>query len=115
MSVSVSEGDVVLARFDQSATPTKVRPAVALRQFAPFGDWLLCGISTQLHLQVVGFDELLSPGDADFSTSGVKATSLIRLGYLAVRSPAAIVAVIGSVSTQRHRQMLERLSDRLRP
>ncbi len=115
MNVSVCEGDVVLAKFDQSVTPTKLRPAVALRQFALFGDWLLCAISTQLHQQVVGFDELLCPSDADFTTSGVKATSLIRLGYLAMRGPAAIVAVIGSISTQRHRQMLQRLSDHLRP
>ena len=41
-------GDVVLTPLPQADQVIKNRPAVALCQMPPFGDWLVCGISTQL-------------------------------------------------------------------
>jgi mRNA interferase MazF len=51
---------------------------------SPFGDLLVCAISTQLRQQVLGFDEIIERGDDDFEQSGLLATSLIRLGFLGV-------------------------------
>jgi mRNA interferase MazF len=48
----------------------------------PYGDLLLCGLSTQLQQQVEGFDEVVAPNDEDYECSGLVATSLIRLGFL---------------------------------
>jgi len=39
---------VVLAALPQADGQMKNRPAVALRRLPGFGDWLLCGVSTQL-------------------------------------------------------------------
>ena len=43
------EGSLVLARLPQATGPAKSRPALVLRQMRPFGDLLLCGVSSQLH------------------------------------------------------------------
>ena len=43
------EGAIGLLPLAQSDGSIKPRPAVALRQLPGFGDWLVCGISTQLH------------------------------------------------------------------
>ena len=111
----MKEGDVVLSKIAQSDGAEKVRPVVLLRRLPPFDDWLVCGITTQLRHCVVGFDELLMPGDSDFASSGIKSPSLVRLGFLAVRPLNRIVGVIGSLSSPRHQRLLQRLSDLLRP
>lgn len=43
----------------QSDGAVKKRLALLLRQMPRFNDWLLVGISTQLHQEVPGFDEIL--------------------------------------------------------
>jgi mRNA interferase MazF len=50
----------------------------------PFRDVLVCGVSTQLRQAAKDFDEVISPGDAGFASSGLKEESLIRLGFLVV-------------------------------
>jgi len=62
----------------------------------PFGDWLVCGVGTQVHHEVVGFDYVVEPSHADFAGSGLKAASLVRLGFLAVLPSTALLGVIGS-------------------
>jgi mRNA interferase MazF len=106
----MTEGDVVLTPVPQADGTIKNRPAVFLREMLPFKDLLVCGISTQLRQEVKGFDELISPGDADFASSGLVRESLIRLGYLAVLPRSQIVGTIGSISVERHKRLLERLS-----
>lgn len=84
----MKEGDVVLAPLPQADGITKNRPAIALTQMPPFGDWLVCRVSTQLHQEVLDFDEVIEPSHDDFVASGLKAPSLIRLGFLAVDASA---------------------------
>jgi hypothetical protein len=43
------------------------------------GDWLVCGISTQLAQRIHGFDELLDIHDPDYETSGVVHPSLTAI------------------------------------
>jgi mRNA interferase MazF len=43
----MTEGDVILTPVPQADGQTKNRPAVILREMPPFGDVLVCGISTQ--------------------------------------------------------------------
>jgi mRNA interferase MazF len=111
----MKEGDVVLTPLPQTDGVIKNRPAVALCQMPPFGDWLVCGISTQLRQQVVEFDELINASDSDFATSGLKATSLIRLGFLAVMPASKFLGVIGSISNERRGRLLGKLSEYLQP
>lgn len=106
----MNEGDVVLTPLPQADGRVKNRPAVALRELPPYGDLLVCGVSTQVHQLVSGFDELIIRSDGDFSTSGLLADSVIRLGFLAVLPRKSILGSIGAISPQRHRRLLHRLS-----
>lgn len=95
----MKEADVILAAFRQADGKVKNRPAIVLRVMPPFGDLLVCGVSSQIRQQVSNFDVLISPGDSDYRTSGLACESL--------------VAVIGSISRQKHEMLLRRLSEYL--
>ena len=69
----MKEGDVVLTPLPQADGQIKNRPAIILREMPPHGDFLVCGVSTQLHQEAAGFDDPIRPGDADFANSGLKA------------------------------------------
>lgn len=106
----MNEGDLVLTPLPQADGLVKNRPCVALRRMPGFGDWLLCGVSTQLRQVVPGFDETIGPEDVDFGGSGLKAPSLIRLGFLAVLPEARLLGAIGTLAPERHRRLLARLA-----
>ncbi len=109
----MTEGAVVLTPLPQADGLVKNRPAVVLRAMPPHGDLLVCGVSTQLHHETPGFDEVIRPGDPDFSASGLKAASVIRLGFLAVLPVSSFLGSIGSVAPDRHRRLLQRLAEYL--
>ncbi len=109
----MQEADVVLTPVPQANGAIKNRPAIILREMPPYKDLLVCGISTQLHQRVPGFDEIISPSDTDFVASGLRAESLIRLGFLAVLPRLNIIGSIGSISSERHHRLLKTLSDYL--
>ena len=92
---------------------TKNRPVLLLRELPPFGDYLACGLSTQLHQAVPGFDETVSKSDSDFASSGLLADSLIRLGFLAVLPRQRILGAIGQIAADRHARLLRTLSKHL--
>lgn len=106
----MTEGDVVLTPIPQADDTVKNRPAVFLREMPPFRDLLVCGISTQLRREVRDLDELISPGNADYDSSGVVQESLIRLSFLAVLPRSRVAGKIDSISPERHRRLLEKLS-----
>jgi mRNA interferase MazF len=110
----MKEGDVALAVLPQADQETKRRPFVVLREMPLYGDFLVCGISTQLRHRIVSFDEIISPGDSDFKSSGLLTQSLIRLGFLAMVPRRRLMGIIGSVSPERHGRLLRTLSDFLK-
>lgn len=105
----MKEGAVALTPLPQADGLTKPRPVILLRVMPPFGDWLVCGVSTQLQQEVVGFDERIEPSHADFRNSGLKAPSLIRLGFLTVLPANRLLGILGSISPERHQRLLQRL------
>jgi mRNA interferase MazF len=109
----VSEGDVVLTPFRQADGRTRNRPAIVLRIMPPFGDLLVCGISRQSRHQVADFDEVIARTDADFHSSGLVDTSLIRLGFLALLPASEFLGDIGSICAERHHRLLRRLANHL--
>jgi mRNA interferase MazF len=109
----MNEGDVVLTPLPQADGQVKNRPAIVLRTMPPHGDLLVCGVSTQLQHEVRGFDEVIKPGDPDFAASGLKATSLIRLGFLVVLPASSFLGSIGSIAPERRHRLVQRLSDYL--
>jgi mRNA interferase MazF len=110
----MKEGDVGLAALPQADQQRKKRPVVILREMPFHDDFLVCGVSTHLKQQISSLDELISPDDPDFKSSGLLTQSLIRLGFLAVIGGKEIAGAIGSISRERHRRLLGTLSDYLR-
>ncbi len=106
----IQEGDLILTPLPQADGRLKNRPALILRKMPPYDDFLVCGISTQLHRKVQDFDEIISPFDDDFESSGLLAESLIRLGFLTVLPLSQIAGSIGAISPKRHRRLLKALS-----
>jgi mRNA interferase MazF len=111
----MNERDIVLTPLPQADGKVKNRPALLLLKMPPFGNWLVCGVTSQIHLAVAGFDDLISPQDADFAVSGLKTASLFRLGFLATLPPSSFLGTIGSVSAERHRRLLGNLARHLQP
>lgn len=109
----MKQGNVILTPVPQSDGKLKNRPAVILREMPSYGDLLVCGISTQLHQHVKGFDEIISPVNEDFKSSGLLSESLIRLGFLSVLPCSRILGSIGTISSERHKRLLKNLSDYL--
>jgi mRNA interferase MazF len=81
----------------------------------PFGDLLVCGVSTRLDVEQVGFDELILRTDDDFRASGLRTDSLIRLGFLLTVPVGRAPGAIGHISPERHKRLLERLAHFLTP
>jgi len=105
----MTEGDIAIASLPQADGQLKNRPVVLLRRLPPFGDFLVCGVSTQVQQRVPDFDELLAPGNPDFPASGLKAASLIRLGFLVALPANALLGRLGSLAPVRHRRLLANL------
>ncbi len=105
------EGDVVLAEFPQADGEAKHRPAVVLRVVPPFGDFLVCGVSTQLRHRVSGLDELILRADPDFRASGLLADSLIRVGHLVTLPQAEFLGRIGAILPDRLARLRRNLVD----
>ena len=75
-------GQVVVFRFPQTDLEEgKLRPALLLGKLpGEFDDWLICMISSQTRQYISGFDEIIEENDTDFAESGLKVTSVIRVG-----------------------------------
>jgi mRNA interferase MazF len=56
-----------------------------------------------------GFDEIIREGDSDFARSGLQATSLVRVGRLAVVESGVLIGSIGDITPDR----LQRLKSNL--
>ena len=106
----MKEGDIVLTAIPQSDNKMKNRPVLLLRRMPGYGDYLACGVSTQIHQLIKDFDELISENDADFTHSGLLKESIIRLGFLAVLPVRNIIGTIGNISAKRQNLLLNRLS-----
>jgi mRNA interferase MazF len=102
-------GDVVLTLMPQADGHDKPRPAIVLAVMRPFDDLFVCGLSTQLRDETHGFDEQIRPSDADFTASGLKAPSLIRLGYVFTVMPDDVICRVGMVSHERLSRLQKRL------
>lgn len=109
----MKESDIVLTPLPQADGQMKNRPALLLREMPPFGDFLVCGVSTQLRQALPEFDEIISRTDEDFADSGLLADSVIRLGFLAVLPRRRIVGSIGAIASERHARLLRNLSRHL--
>ena len=88
-------GQVVVFRFPHTDLEEgKLRPALLLGKLpGNYDDWLICMISSQTRQYVAGFDEIVQENDNDFGESGLKVTSVVRVGRLAVVSAEKFLLV----------------------
>jgi len=105
-------GQIVLFRFLQTdQTQGNLRPALLIGQLpGEYDDWLICMISSQLRHYIKGFDEIIDNNSPDFSRSGLKKASLIRIGRLAVADKNILIGTIGEISLERLRNIKEKLA-----
>jgi len=109
----ISEGQIVLFRFPQTDQQAgKLCPALVVRKLpGRYEDWLISMISSQLNQDIPGFDEIILPSDSDFSESGLKIASLIRIGRIAVVNSDILLGSIGQISDTRLQRIRQKLSD----
>jgi mRNA interferase MazF len=106
-------GQIVLTPFPHTdLSGAKLRPVLLLRQASTrFDDWLVCMVSSQVQQAEAGFDEIITSNDADFSASGLKASSVLRLSRLTVLDGALLIGSIGAIEDERLLQVRQRLAD----
>jgi mRNA interferase MazF len=71
-------------------------------------------ISSQLHQQIEGSDELVEEGDSDFQESGLKETSVVRISRLAIVEGQILEGRIGKISSDRLKRIRRRLAEWIR-
>ncbi|MFA6022270.1 MAG: type II toxin-antitoxin system PemK/MazF family toxin [Rhodospirillales bacterium] len=105
-------GQIVLVPFPYAdLSGAKLRPVLLLcKTSSRFDDWLVCMVSSQLQQAEADFDELVSPSDSDFATSGLKAASVVRISRLAVIEGALLAGCIGSIGDNRLAKIRQRLA-----
>ncbi|GAB4416862.1 MAG: type II toxin-antitoxin system PemK/MazF family toxin [Anaerolineales bacterium] len=109
-------GDIVLIRFPQADLEAgKLRPALVVA-IAPdqHEGGLLALITSRLYQAIPEFDEIINENDDDYSDSGLKKTSVIRLARLASVEKSVIAARLGNISEERLRRVRDRLTDWLK-
>lgn len=68
-------------------------------------------ISAQVRHYIAEFDEIVREGDSDFAQSGLKVSSVIRIGRLAVVEGDILLGAIGDIAPDRLQRIKGRLAD----
>jgi mRNA interferase MazF len=107
------EGDIILTNLPQTDGNIKLRPVLLLKQLPGYNDFLVCGISTQLHQLNQNFDELIDEKNNNFIQTGLRQSSIIRLSFLAILPKNKISGSIGKIDPVLHKNLLKRLANYL--
>lgn len=107
-----SEGDIVLIRYPNTdGSRGKRRPALLLKCVGNnFGDWFVCMVSPQLQHCIEGLEVVITANEPDFSSTGLRADSLLRTSRLAVVKKSVFELELGTLSPRRLREAKERLA-----
>lgn len=103
-------GQVIVTELPQADGARKTRPALLLKKMPGRGDWLICGISTQLHECIKGFDVVIDAKHPDFIDSKLSKPSVVRLGFLAVVPSRQIKGSIGAVGDTTYQLLMSNLT-----
>jgi len=107
---------IILFQFPQTdLAQGKLRPALLLGKLpGEYDDWLICMISSQIRHCIPDFDELIQTTDDDFAESGLKLTSVIRVGRLAVVEGEMLLGAIGQIAPERLQRIKRHLAEWLK-
>lgn len=109
----ITEGQIVLFRFPQTdLVAGKLRPALLLRRVpSPYGDWLICMVSSRLPRGLPGLDEVIQETDPEFAATGLKTASVIRVTRIAVVAGERLEGRLGHIGPNRLQGIRKRLAD----
>ena len=109
----IEEGQIVLFAFPQTdQVAGSLRPALIVRSIpGSRDDWLVCMISSQLHHEISGIDEVIRHTDSDFAETGLKTTSLVRVTRLAVVAGEILEGAIGNLTEERLERIRKNLTN----
>jgi mRNA interferase MazF len=107
----MKQGSIVKVAFPQADGKIKPRPAIILKEVAPYGDWLICAISSKSHLEIKKLDIVIDFQHPDFKTWGLNYPGIIRVAYLSTIPENIIEGTIGKVSEQTVKTILNNLLD----
>lgn len=108
----MSKGDVVLVPFPfDDLSTTKVRPTVCLTDpIGPHRHVVLAFISSQVPPSIDDTEILLDPADPDFTTTGLKVPSVLRLHRLMTVTDSMIVRHMGRLTPRLQTEVATRLA-----
>jgi mRNA interferase MazF len=109
----MKQGDIALFSVRQADGQFKNRPVLLLKKMPPFNDWLVCGVSSQLRQEHKGFDYVILDTDPIFVNTGLRGSSLVRLGFLDVIPQTAFPGSIGNIDESILKLLLKRLANHL--
>jgi len=109
-------GQVVIFKFPQTNLEyRKPRPALLVAQLpGDYDDWLISMISSQTNQYIEGLDEIIGPDSSDFTKSGLKVESVIRVARIAVVSGEILMGTIGEITSERLKKIRNKLSNWIR-
>ena len=105
-------GNYEKARDTYTRVPTP-KYAICLRELPPsYDQFLVCGITSRTQ-RIDNFDEVVDPKDKkDKDFAGIlRRESVIRLGFLSWIPKKDIKNVLGQISEERHKRLLEKLAE----
>src|SRR5699024_5881093 len=105
-------GQIVLFHFPQTdLSKGNLRAPMLVGHLpGPYDGWLICMISSQTHQYLEGFDESVAEEHSDFEASGLKRSSIIRTGRLAVVEDDMLAGRIGHISPDRLNRLRKKLA-----
>jgi len=109
----VKPGKLALLRFPHvDLEEGKLRPVLLITRVpGDFPDWLVAMVSSQLEQAIPGVDEVIREEDPDFLASGLKQSSVIRIGRLAVANAELFLGASGEISGKRLAGIRRRIAD----
>lgn len=106
-------GSVIKIAFPQGDGKIKFRPAIALANLPPYNDWIVCGISSKIDLEIKGLDIVINKTHSDFKHWGLPYPGLIRAGFIVTIPDNMINGVIGNISKETSKNLLKSISQYL--
>jgi mRNA interferase MazF len=107
----MTRGKVVLVPFPfDDLSSAKVRPAVCLTDpIGPHRHVILAFISSQIPADLLESDVVLDAGQTDFTTTGLRVTSTLRLHRLMTVTTALIRRELGNLPAQIEVEVADKL------
>jgi mRNA interferase MazF len=104
--MTLKKGDIVLVNFPfTDLSQTKLRPALLLLANEPLNEFTLCFISSQNIQKLTPEEFAIHQTDPEFSGTGLKTASKIRISRLITLQRQLLVRRLGSLGERQMQQL----------